>query len=220
MKREKAIKLRKGGLTYNQISETLKVPKSTLCSWFKLLPFNDRVKKENYSKAQTKWAEALIKYNKGRAKISREKSSSEQIAAEKEIKEVSADILKIIGICLYWAEGYKKGRWSVIFSNSDPNMIKIMMRFFLEICLVDKKKIKGQIQIHKNVTEKEANEYWQKISGISINNFRKAQKIISKSSKGKRRPNTLPYGTFRIIINDVKIVNLIKGWINGLIKQT
>lgn len=219
MKKEKAIQLRKAGLTYNQISRNLKVPKSTLCSWFKLLSFNDKIKKENYSKAQLKWAATLIKYNKDRAQILQDKSISEQLVAEKEIKRIDYDRLKIIGICLYWAEGYKKGRWGVVFSNSDPNMIKVMMKFFLSVCLVDKNKIKGQVQIHKNITTKEANKYWCKVSGITIGNIRKVQTVISSSSKGKRKINTLPYGTFRIIINDVKTVNLIKGWINGLIKQ-
>ena len=220
MKKNQAIKLRKKGLTYNKISQELSIPKSTLFSWFKDLPDNEKIKKKNYSEAQKIWSKTLTDYNLEKAKESKKRAAQEQKKATLSIKKFNDEKLKILGAALYWAEGYKKSRWNLTFSNSDPEMIRIMMKFFLETCLVPLVKIKGQVQLHPNISQKKAEKYWQQISGIPIKQFRKPLIALTKSSKQVRNRNTLPYGTFRIIINDVHIVNHIKGWINGIIKQS
>lgn len=170
-------------------------------------------------KLKKKWASVLIKYNKKRAKKLRHKNITSQRKATQEINHIKIAELKLIGASLYWAEGYKKSNWNMVFSNSDEKMIRLMMAFFLKICHVDINKIKGQAQIHKNTTEATTNNYWSKVSGIPLTNFRKAQTFINKPNKSKRKINILPYGTFRIIINNVETVNLVKGWINGIAKQ-
>ncbi len=217
MKKEKAIKLRKQGMTYNEISRRLNVAKGTLSYWFKSLNFNDKVKRDNYNKAQKIWSESITNYNLKRAKEARQRNLEEQKKATSSIVNLTTEQLKLIGTALYWAEGYKKTRWNVIFSNSDAEMIKIMMVFFQKTCKVPLSKIKGQVQLHPNVSNYKSICYWSKISGIPSSQFRKPLVAISKSSKGRRKINTLPYGTFRIIINDVHVVNLVKGWIDGII---
>jgi len=219
MKKEQAIQLRKKGLTYNQISLKLDVAKSTLSSWFRTLDFNEKIKKENYSKAQEQWSENITKYNIKRAIAIKEKNLINQTKESTTIKPISKQQLKLLGTALYWAEGYKRTRWNIIFCNSDPQMINLMMKFFRTICDISLDKIKGQVQIHPNIEELKAQRYWSKISRIPIGQFRKSLKSITRSSKQKRKYNTLPYGTFRIIINDVQLVNKIKGWIDGISKQ-
>ncbi len=219
MKKDQAIKLRKKGLTYNEISKKIKVPKSTLASWFKNLPFNKQIKEKNYNKLQKKRAEILTKYNINRAKKANLKNASQQEVSKKEIKKINKNELKLIGTALYWAEGYKKTKWCIVFSNSDPKMIQLMMNYFINICNTPKDKIKGQVQIHPNIAKGKATLYWHNISKIPKTQFRKPLTAISKSSKQKRSINTLPFGTFRIIINDIELVNKIKGWTKGIEEQ-
>ena len=49
---------------------------------------------------------------------------------------------------LYWAEGGKTRKGMVRFSNSDPEMIKIMMAFSEKFVMCQKKKFRGYIHIH------------------------------------------------------------------------
>jgi hypothetical protein len=141
-----------------------------------------------------------------------------QQVAECKINKLTKKDLLLIGTALYWAEGYKRGKWSIIFSNADPQMHKLMIKFFTSICQVPIEKIKAQIQIHHNIKPDAALAYWSKTIGLPTKQFSKPTYQLSKSSKLKRN-NNLPYGTLRIRINNVELVNKIKGWIVGLTKN-
>ncbi len=137
--------------------------------------------------------------------------------AEKDIESLSRKDLFIIGIVLYWAEGRKAGRGIVSFSNSDPRAIKLMMRFFKEICGVVKEKFRGHIHIHPHLDYKKSEKYWSGISGIPLLQLYKTYRIPNKSSQNKK--DTLPYGTFDIYICSTELFLKIKGWINGVCKN-
>ena len=135
--------------------------------------------------------------------------------SSREIKGACTDEeLKRIGTALYWAEGYNASRNSVIFANTDPAMIRLMMGFFRKICKVPVDKFRGKVNIHPHLEVGSAEEYWSRISGIPLTQFYKALLAVSMASKGKK--DTLPKGTFQIIINDVITCSRIKGWINGI----
>ncbi|MFA5127718.1 MAG: hypothetical protein WC457_01795 [Patescibacteria group bacterium] len=217
--KDSAIKLRKKGLSYNIISNKLGIPKGTLSYWFKSLRGSAKITKTNTSKAKEIWAKNITIYNKSRSIRAREKWLEIQKNSRHEMASLSKHDLLFVGTALYWAEGYKKGNWSVIFSNSDPRMHQIMMRYFLEVCRVPLNKIKGQVQTHSNVDKKKAVAYWSKITRVPQRQFMKCNVSVPKSSK-KVRGNTLPYGTLRIRINDVNLTNKIKGYILGLIESS
>jgi len=211
------IQLRKQGKSYNEIAKILKIPKSTLSLWLRNIKMPPGIEKKFWSKTREKWARNIIEFNKKRAEIAKQKAKKLQKSAAKNIGALSKRELFLIGTALYWAEGYKKNlRWTLQFCNSDPLMIKFIMRFFREICNVPKEKIKASAQIHPNVTSKKAINYWSKIAGIPKKQFTKTYSRISSSSKRKRPKNTLPYGTLRIAIYDAQITNKVKGWIQGI----
>ena len=218
--KEKAIQLRKLGKSYNEITKDLNVPKSTLSTWLKDIIIPAKIQEKILKNAQKVWAKNITVYNKKRAFLIRKKWQSFENKISRDIKKLSLEKLKIIGAALYWAEGHKKARWTAMFCNSDPDMIQLIMRFFREVCLVPEEKFKPQVQIHPNISEKATKKYWSKISHLPLNQFRKTLKQVTKSSKGVRPKNTLPYGVFRIHISNVELVHKIKGWTKGLIKQS
>lgn len=213
-----ASELRQKGHSYNQISQRLNIPKSTLSYWFKNLNDSQKIKFLNISKAKVIWAKNITAYNKQRATLCRIKWLNTQKGSEKEVGKLSNRELCLIGAALYWAEGFKKTNWNVVFCNSDPHMIRLMLKFFKNICDVKKDKLRAQIQVHPNVSVKIATTYWANITRIPANQFSKPILQVSKSSKNKRG-NTLPYGTLRLRVNDVHLINRIKGWIVGLGKS-
>lgn len=214
-KKEEAIKLRLLGKSYNEIVDVVGVSKGTLSYWFKNNNKLDKIKTQNISKAKKQWALNITKYNKERSKRCRLKWETDQLSAKKDIKTINNKELLILGTALYWAEGYKRGNWNVIFCNSDPNMNKIMMKYFTTICKVSKSKIKAQIHIHNDNDYPQALSYWSKTLSLPKQQFQRPLTLLSKSSKGKM-PHRLPYGTLRIRINDVELLNKIKGWILAL----
>jgi hypothetical protein len=213
-----AIHWRKQGKTYNEISKRFAIPKSTLSRWFKNLKLPARIKDRLWTNAQRKWAESITDYNKKRALDILSKANETQLKISKEIGKLTRRELMLVGTALYWAEGSKKERWSAKFCNSDPRIISLMMRFFREICSVCEEKFRAYLQVHSNISETKAKIFWSKISGIPLRQFIKTQTMISRSSKFRRLPNTLPDGTFSVRISDVNLVNRIKGWMLGLTK--
>ena len=117
------------------------------------------------------------------------------------------------------AEGSKREKWSVKFTNSDPVIIKLIMRFFREICKVSEDKFRPLVFIHDNCDEVKSLKYWSKIAKVPEEQFWKSQIIRSRSSLGRRPINRLPYGTLRIAIPDTKLNRRIYGWMLGLSKK-
>ncbi len=123
----------------------------------------------------------------------------------------------LFGVALYWAEGSKTKRGMVELSNTDPMLIKVAMRFFRNICNVPGHKFRGHVYLHPHLSRIRAEQYWSSVSGISQEQFFKTSMQQSRASKGKR--DTLPYGTFSIVICSTELFLKIKGWTEGVAEQ-
>lgn len=145
-KKQQAIDLRKTGKSYSQIGNELEIPKSTLSLWLSEIKISKRAQALIDKRAYKKSTDALVKRNKQQTKLAQERAEVIRVAAKKEFLELSKDKMFLAGICLYWAEGYKKGaygsKWKCVdFANSDPEMIMLLMRFFCEKCGIEMSKI-------------------------------------------------------------------------------
>jgi hypothetical protein len=212
--RKLARRLRQQGLSLRAIADKIQCAKSTVSLWIRDIPLTDgQILKLKSSQ------------DRGRAKAANHPNSPKlkwqairtivSIKAEKEIpSRISVSDFKAICAALYWAEGYKQSRALFVFSNSDPDMIRLMMRFLVQVCKVSQEKFRGRVNIYPTLDIKTAECYWSKVSGIHRKQFHKPLLAVSRASKHKRK--TLPYGTFRIIISDVYLCSKMSGWINGL----
>jgi hypothetical protein len=216
-----AIQLRKKGNSYSQIKEILKIPKSTLSYWLRDLKISEDAQEKIMQRSHNASIAGLLKRNKNQTILAKQRADEIRAQAKGETRELLDNPLFISGVSLYWAEGYKKGaygsKWKgVDFANSDPETIKLMMKFFKKICGVKTEKFRIQLMVHHNVNIKKALCHWSKITKLSRCQFMKVSRVISKSSKGKRNRNSLIYGTVHIRICDVKLFFRIIGWIDGL----
>ena len=89
-----------------------------------------------------------------------------------------------------------------------------MMLFFRRVCNVPESKFRGKVCIHPHLNIRAAERYWSGISNIPLKQFNKPLLAVSRASKNKR--DTLPMGTFSILMGDVYTCSRIKGWIDGL----
>jgi len=216
-----AINLRKAGQSYLQISQALKVPKSTLSYWLENIKISKQAQEKISKRAYSKSVEALIKRNKNQTVVAGLKAQDILKKSAEEAKKLATDKLFVAGVSLYWAEGYKKGAYGskykgVDFTNSDPEMIKVMMNFFRKICKIKENKFRLLLMAHPNINIKKTISFWSNITKLPRSQFTKTQTAISKSSKFKRPINSLLYGTIHIRIYDVVMFYKIIGWINGL----
>ena len=221
--KNQAIRLRKDGHSYNQISQILSVPKSTLSTWLKDLPLSSAAQEKINIRVHNTSIKALIRRNKEQTTIAQQRADTFRFTAKKTYAIYKNEPAFIQGVALYWAEGYKKGalgsRWkSIDFANSDILMIKFMITFFQRYLNVDPSAIKIQIIAHNNTNDAESLRYWQKNTNIPAENFMKVShaKNINKKTK---RINTLPYGTIHLRINNVMLFFTLIGWIDEMKKN-
>lgn len=212
--RKRARLLRSKGWSLRTIASEVKCSKSVVSKWISDIQLtNEQIEqlKANQDKARAK---AARHPNSSRAKWERIRNTIKTEAEQDIPKKYSNKLLRLIGTALYWAEGYNASRNSIIFANTDPSMIRLIMLFFRKICKVPGPKFRGKVFIHPHLNVKNAERYWSKISNIPLRQFNKPLLAISRSSQSKR--DTLPMGTFSILIGDVYTCSRIKGWINGV----
>jgi hypothetical protein len=226
--KNKALKLRLQGKSYNEITKTLGVPKSTLSEWFTNLVLSKEASERLKTRAYHGSVTALVKRNKLQTHLAKQRAFSVRNNALKEIGQISKRDLFILGIGLYWAEGYKRpiikngverSYHPVSLSNSDPKLVMVFLKFLREICKIDESKITAGLRIYQHHNPEYLLNFWSELTKIPKGKFQKFYYGISKSSLGKRPFNVLPYGTIQIRIANTELYHNIMGWIDGLAKM-
>lgn len=201
-----AIQLRKQGKTYGEILKKISVSKSTLSLWLRDVELTKRQKnlllrgrqKSRYMGAKAKQKCRLEKT----AKIIEE--------SKNECKKLFKNPLFLTGLMLYWAEGDKSDTTEhVKFSNSDPILIQLMMKWFRNICKVPEKKFRIILHVHALHCRPDIEKYWSKITRASLTQFYKTQ---IKPTSLRHRRNPLYNGTCAISIQNKNLFRKIKGW--------
>src|SRR3989339_2102196 len=210
------ISLRKNGKTYSEIRAIYNIPKGTLSYWLKDVIIPEKEKIRMQKRAYAKWRKGNKIFIERRITEAKKIRDDAKQKAAKEIRNIN---LKQIGSALFWAEGGKKQRNHIRFCNSDPEIIKIMMRFLREICHLTDRKIKARAHIYPRMDYKKVIGFWSKITKLPRKNFYTPQFQISRASKRKRQINTLPYGTLHLTAGDTESACKVKGWVQGIINE-
>jgi len=213
--KNKAIILRRSGYSINAIANEINVAKSSVSLWVRDIKLSvkqlEKLEKLPYTN------NAVEKRRISRLKNEFEKRQKVLLLAQLEIPSIKYKDLWFMGVMLYWAEGGKTQRM-VRFSNGDPEMIMIMIKFFKIICKVPDVKLRGYIHIHESLDYKAAEKYWSNVSNIPQCQFFKTYRKPNVSSLNKK--NSLPYGVMDIYILDVALFNKISGWATGIFEKT
>lgn len=210
--RDKARELRGQGMSMNEIVSQLGVSKASVSLWVRDVVLTDKQRSTLTRRGFS--VSAIEKRRVSRIANTQKRHRVVIDTAKESIPALSKHELRLVGSALYWGEGGKNIRGLATLSNSDPEVIKIMMRFFSEICEVPPEKFRGHIHTFSHLSVKEAETYWSKTSGISLKQFYKTYSKPSVASKGKK--DSTPYGTFTICVCDTAVFLTIKGWIERL----
>ncbi len=220
--KEKAINLRRSGHSYSSIIKTLGLKsKGTLSEWFKNLKLSKRSKDLLLNNNMLSHKRGLLTANKNRKfRIDTENEKS-FLDGQKQINSLTHDDLLLIGTSLYWAEGTKsenrKNR-SLAFSNSDPRMVYVYMRFVREVLKIPEDRIRAGIHIYPSISEELARSFWSDTTKLPVDRFYIVTQI-SRASQNKRPFNLLPYGTAVIRVNKRMQFYKVKGMISGIIER-
>lgn len=223
IKKQKALALRLQGKSYKEIMRMLNISsKGTLSYWLSHVQLSSEAKKRLQRNIDKAIGGGLMRFNEKRTKRIRQEN---KIAIEKSMESVpylSPTTLTLIGASLYWGEGYKRQPSfrtpQISFGNTDPNMIKIFMRFVREVLKIPEHKISVKVQIHPHMHINRPIRFWSRVVNIPENKI-KISRQTSRASKGVRPSTIQPYGTAEIRISSRKDFFRIMGWIKGISRQ-
>ena len=141
--KNKAIELRKKGKSYKEILNHVNVSKGTLSLWLRDVKLSEKQKARLYGLREKN----LYKLAKNKQKQRIAQTRAIIRSAKSSIHRLTQKDLLLIGVALYWAEGDKsKKTEQVKFTNSDPQMIALIMRWFRDVCNVKEEKIRQVIK--------------------------------------------------------------------------
>jgi hypothetical protein len=97
-----------------------------------------------------------------------------EIQAKEDIQTVSTRELFYLGLGIYWGEGVKSRTGQATVVNSDPRILRIMMRWFVECLSVPKIDFRPYVYISIMHQEREQviMSYWEKVLGLPSGQFK------------------------------------------------
>lgn len=214
--RKLAIKLRRQGHSYNEILKTVPVTKSTLSLWCRDITLTPQQVERLESRKLRGAKLGRIRGSKAQ-QASRIKRTQKLIASGmKDVGVLTKRDRFVVGVGLYLGDGYKKDL-GVVFSNSNPAIIKFMMQWFREFLGISNSKFVGQIWIHDNLSEPDARRFWSKLTNIPDNQLQKSYISKNKTTSNKIRKNIHKNGVFAIKIHSREKQRKIIGWMSGVL---
>lgn len=215
-KKEFVRDLRKQGLSYKELRQRTPfiIAKSTVSDWCKDIELTEPQKDR---------LQQLFKEGSYRGRLLASKTTQARRAIEVreikakarlEINSLTQNEFKIAGLMLYWAEGNKKNHVGVC--NSDPELRRLMMKWFREVCGVPDKKFKLYLNIHSGQDETKMKGFWSYITDLPVSQFGKS--YVKKEGTGYRK-NILYNGTIKVEVCNKNLLYKILGWIEGVISN-
>lgn len=213
----KAQKLRLKGESIRDIAKAIGVAKSTVSLWcrdIQLTPEQIERLQSNRMKGGYvgRLKGARMQYERRIQRTQEFESKGKDLLGKLNARDIFS-----IGLGLYWGEGTTYGRRAE-FTNSDPFIIRFILRWFKQLFHFDADRFKFYIlinEIHKNRL-KEVQKYWAEITKISQKSFGKTTLIKAKNKKAYNNFAT-HYGTLRIYIKrPVEIHHQVMGMLKAL----
>ena len=201
--RERAIELRlKHKLGYGAIAKQVKVSKSTLSRWLEDLPLSaERV----LELRRAAWSRGEAKREQFRQTMRAKRDKREEaiyITQKKKFAKISEQSLFIAGLMLYVAEGDKKSKADIAFTNTDPILILFFVHWAIRFLGFPRKKFRIQLHLYENMDVRAEERFWIHQLGLS-------EKQLWKSQVSALRPKSFSYrdtsrhGTCKLYVGSV-----------------
>lgn len=218
---EQTITLRKKGLSIKKIAKSLSISVSTASLWSKEVSLTEK-QREKLKNRKTRISHLR--------RLARKSHLEKIVRVERLFKSAKSEIyplnnqeLFLVGLALYWAEGFKslkEGRLG--FCNSDPKMIKFIIIWFRKSLKIKSRDFILRTEFnesHKDRTE-EIKNFWSKVTRLSLEQFEKP--FYHRSIWLREYPNRDKYfGVLRIRVRrSSELLNKMRGWISGLASTT
>jgi hypothetical protein len=122
------------------------------------------------------------------------------------------DATHAAGAMLFWAEG-SRSRNAVVFTNSDPDMVRFFVRFLRRCFDVPDESLAVTCNLFADHIERQRTieQFWLDTLELTHSCLRKSTVNVYSKYSRKKRTNRLPYGTVRVVVHSTELVQSIYG---------
>lgn len=197
--RHEAQLLRKDGFSITSIAKRLDVSKSTVSMWCRDISLTERQIQRIAEQSKHHATLVLLRAAEIQRKKRHDRVQEALREGAKDVNHFSRRDQHMVGLGLYWGEGYKKGSQEFGFTNSDPLLIRFYIGWLKNIFNITTERLILRVSINENHKhrEDEVSKYWSKATGVPLNQFTKTS-FIKSVTKKKYGNDSKHYGTLRI----------------------
>lgn len=216
--KEKAQSLRQNGKSIRDIAKIVGASKSSVSYWCRDITLSsEQIETLTQKSLHAGQANCIYLGEQKREKRLQTVQKQKTLGA-KTTENLSSQELYFLGLGLYWGEGYKTSNDEFGFTNSDPRMISMYLRWLSQCLNIQNSDLILRVSINKlhQNREKAVIDFWSKVTDVPRSQFTKTSFLTSKSKK-KYVNHDEHYGTLRIKVRrGMKLKYKILGAIEGL----
>lgn len=201
--RELAIELRlTHKLGYKAIAEQVKVSKSTLSRWLEDLPLSEERILELRREA---WSIGEVKRERFRQTMRAKRDERDlqtYLRQKKKLARISEQSMFIAGLMLYAAEGDKKAKADIAFTNTDPVLVLFFVRWIVRFLGFPKERLRIQLHLYENMDIRAEERFWLRELGLSRKQLWQSQ-VRTLRPKSFSYRDTSRHGTCKLYVGSV-----------------
>jgi hypothetical protein len=216
--KRKAQALRKDGHGIREIAKTLELQPTTVSYWCRDIVLSGVLIQKIKNKGKKKAQEGLLKYGEKVRGQRMERTTIEKEAGKVFVGEINNRDIFMVGLGLYWGEGYKESNSELGFTNSNLFIIKFYM-LWLSNLGVNKEDLIFRLTINEayRVFESQVRAFWIKNLEIDDSQFSKTTGVKTHLKKEFLPDIQTYHGILRVKVRrGLKLKNMILGGIDAL----
>lgn len=170
--KDKAVELRKQGLSYGEIQKLLSIPKSTLSHWLRNVVLTKEQKirlDQNYGNGLIKARVKAAQWRRNQKELRLKVAEDEALSTLHQIK-INDNIIELALAMLYMGEGAKNNSTSM--GSSSPLVLKFFIKVLIKIYNVEPTKIRCDLHLRSDQNTEEMKSYWSIELNLLLSNFR------------------------------------------------
>lgn len=178
--------------------------KGTLSSWLRKYPLSA----ERINELRGKNEKRIERFRET-MKQKREKRQKEIYTVQKKfVLPLNNREIFLAGLILYWGEGTKAQRNSLIVSNSDPSVIKFFIYWLTKTLSVPRSNIKIYLHLYKDMKIDKEVKYWSDILAIPRKQFNRPyiKKTLFRRINHK---GSFGHGTCQTRVNNTQLTEKV-----------
>ena len=198
-KKETAQTMRQSGTSLGDISKRLHIAKSTLSFWCKDIVLDESAIIKIKTKGKLESMRGLLRYSESKRKERIERYLLQRGEGVKLLGALSNRDILMVGLGLYWGEGYKYENGELGFTNSSPNIIRFYFKW-LKLWNIEKGSLIFRLTINEFFKKEENSikSFWINLLDIKKEQFSKNTYIKTNLKKASLKNKEKYKGILRV----------------------